>query len=51
MKGGWAGAKVASASEEPGRARRPRHQRKIRWGAPIPKGEGTGVTGAADRRA
>jgi hypothetical protein len=54
MKGGWAGAKVASASEEPGCTRRtpyPRHQPKIRWGAPTPKEGGMGVTGAADRRA
>jgi hypothetical protein len=35
MKGGWAGAKVASASEEPGCA-----VTKIRWGAPTPKGGG-----------
>ena len=34
-----------------GRQADPRHQPKIRWGAPTPKGGGTGVTGAADRSA
>jgi hypothetical protein len=53
MKGGWAGAKVASASEEPGDARRTPVTSR-RYGGerrPHPRGGGTGVTGAADRSA
>ena len=34
-----------------GRQADPRHQPKIRWGAPTPKGGGTGVTGVVDRSA
>jgi hypothetical protein len=45
MKGGWAGAKVSSASEETGGARRtPVTSRRSRWEAPTPKGGGTGGT-------
>ena len=52
MKGGWAGAKVASASEEPGDARRtPVTSRRYGGERPHPRGGGTGVTGAADRSA
>ena len=48
MKGGWAGAKVSSASEETGGARRtPVTSRRYGGERPHPRGGGTGVTGAA----
>ena len=54
MKGGWAGAKVASASEEPGCARRrgvPQPPAEDTVGSAHTQGGGTGMTGAADRSA
>ena len=43
MKGGWAGAKVASASEEPGDARRtPVTSRRYGGERPHPRGGGRG---------
>ena len=52
MKGGWAGAKVASTRKAPGGARRtPVTSRRYGGERTHTKGGGTGVTGVADRRA